>query len=95
MPLFEVGDRVRIRNAHPPGHRRTPFYARGKTGMIERYCGEFRNPEELAYGFDGLPRRELYRVRLRQAELWDSYVGPPGDTLDLEIYDHWLERLEE
>lgn len=95
MPLFEVGDRVRIRNAHPPGHRRTPFYARGKTGVIERYCGEFRNPEELAYGFDGLPRRELYRVRLRQAELWDSYGGPPGDTLDLEIYDHWLERLEE
>ena len=95
MPLFEVGDRVRIRNAHPPGHRRTPFYARGKTGVIERYCGEFRNPEELAYGFDGLPRRELYRVRLRQAELWDSYDGPPGDTLDLEIYDHWLERLEE
>ena len=95
MPLFEVGDRVRIRDAHPPGHRRTPFYARGKTGVIERYCGEFRNPEELAYGFDGLPRRELYRVRLRQAELWDSYDGPPGDTLDLEIYDHWLERLEE
>ena len=95
MPLFEVGDRVRIRNAHPPGHRRTPFYARGKTGVIERYCGEFRNPEELAYGFDGLPRRELYRVRLRQAELWDSYGGPSGDTLDLEIYDHWLERLEE
>ncbi len=95
MPLFEVGDRVRIRNAHPPGHRRTPFYARGKTGVIERYCGAFRNPEELAYGFDGLPRRELYRVRLRQTELWDSYDGPPGDTLDLEIYDHWLERLEE
>lgn len=95
MPLFEVGERVRIRSAHPPGHRRTPFYARGKTGVIERYCGEFRNPEELAYGFDGLPRRELYRVRLRQTELWDSYDGPSGDTLDLEIYDHWLERLEE
>ena len=95
MPLFDVGDRVRIRNSHPPGHRRTPFYARGKTGVIERYCGEFRNPEELAYGFDGLPRRELYRVRFRQTEIWDSYGGPPGDTLDLEIYDHWLERLEE
>lgn len=95
MPLFEVGDRVRVRNSHPPGHRRTPFYARGKTGVIERYCGKFRNPEELAYGFDGLPGRELYRVRFRQTELWDPYDGPPGDTLDLEIYDHWLERLEE
>jgi hypothetical protein len=95
MPLFSVGDRVRIRNSHPPGHRRTPFYARGKTGVIERYCGDFRNPEELAYGFDGTPRRELYRVRIVQADIWPDYAGAPQDTLDLEIYDHWLERVEE
>ncbi|MGB0632617.1 MAG: SH3-like domain-containing protein, partial [Alphaproteobacteria bacterium] len=30
--MFSVGDRVRIKNSHPPGHRRTPFYVRGKTG---------------------------------------------------------------
>ncbi len=94
MPLFSAGEQVRIRNAHPPGHRRTPFYVRGKTGVIERYCGEFPNPEELAYGFDGLPRRELYRVRFRQSDLWTDYQGAAGDTLDLEIYDHWLERQE-
>ena len=52
---FEVGDAVRVALSHPPGHRRTPFYIRGKTGVVERYCGAFRNPEELAYGFDGEP----------------------------------------
>ena len=94
MPLFNVGDRVRIRDSHPPGHRRTPFYARGKIGVIERYCGDFRNPEELAYGFDGTPKRELYRVRLAQTDLWENYEGPADDTLDLEIFDHWLEKAE-
>jgi len=68
---------------------------RGKEGIIERYCGEFKNPEELAYGFDGTPKRELYRVRLSQVELWDEYQGSSDDTLDLEIYDHWLEKVED
>ena len=92
MTDFKVGDRVRIAKAHPPGHRRIPEYIRGKTGTIERYCGEFRNPEELAYGFDGLPKRALYRVRFKQSEVWRDYRGPDGDTLDLEVQEHWLQK---
>jgi nitrile hydratase len=91
--MFSAGDRVRIKDSHPPGHRRTPYYARGKTGVVERYCGNFKNPEELAYGFDGTPERELYRVRIIQRELWPEYEGSDSDTLDLEIYDHWLEKI--
>ena len=45
-----------------------PVYARGREGTIERFCGAFPNPEELAYGFDGLPKRPLYRVRMRQID---------------------------
>ena len=88
---FQAGDRVRVADAHPPGHRRTPWYIRGKTGVVECYCGAFRNPEELAYGFDGEPRRHLYRVRFAQTDVWDGYDGPAQDTLDLEVYQHWLE----
>ena len=95
MTMFSVGDRVRIKDSHPPGHRRTPFYVRGKTGVIERYCGDFKNPEALAYGFDGTPESELNSVRLAQPDLWENYEGPASDTLDLEIYDHWLEKVEE
>lgn len=95
MTMFSTGDRVRIKDSHPPGHRRTPYYVRGKTGVVERYCGNFKNPEELAYGFDGLPKRELYRVRITQTELWPDYEGSNNDTLDLEIYDHWLEKIGE
>jgi nitrile hydratase len=88
---FNVGDRVRVKAAHPPGHRRTPHYIRGKPGVIERVCGAFANPEELAYGFDGEPKRVLYRVRFRQRDVWPDYAGPERDYLELEIYEHWLE----
>jgi nitrile hydratase len=88
---FQPGDRVRVRQAEPPGHIRTPYYIRGKAGEIERICGSFGNPEELAYGRPGLPRRPLYRVRFRQSEIWPDYAGAQADTLDVEIYEHWLD----
>jgi len=88
---FKPGDRVRIIAANPPGHRRVPTYARGRAGTIERLCGEFANPEELAYGFDGLPKRMLYRVRIKQTDIWPDYKGSAKDLLELEIYEHWLE----
>ena len=87
---FKQGDPVRVIDSHPPGHRRTPYYIRGKVGEIERVCGEFPNPEELAYGFDGLPKKTLYRVRFRQKDVWSDYSGPTKDTVDVDIFEHWL-----
>jgi len=57
--------------------------------------GEFRDPEKLAYGGDGLPRQPLYLVGFRQADLWQPYVEAPGDSLYVDIYEHWLERAGE
>jgi nitrile hydratase len=87
---FNVGDLVVVLRRFPPGHRRTPYYIRGKSGVIERICGAFPNPEELAYGFDGEPKKVLYRVRFRQQDVWTDYRGPAQDTIELEIYEHWL-----
>ena len=66
MARFRPGERVAVRRADPPGHLRTPWYCRGKFGVIERLCGEFGNPEALAYGLSGDPERPLYRVRFSQ-----------------------------
>lgn len=89
-PIYQTGDSVYIIVSFPPGHRRTPSYIKGKTGVIERYCGAFVNPEERAYGFTGTPKKHLYRVRFNQTDIWEDYDGPAKDTLDLEIYEHWL-----
>jgi nitrile hydratase subunit beta len=93
-PRFRTGARVAVRFADPPGHLRTPWYIRGKSGEVERLCGAFANPEELAYNRPGLPAQPLYRVRFRQRDLWPDYAGPAQDTLEVEIYQHWLEPAE-
>ena len=87
---YSVGDRVRVIDLAKPGHVRTPLYVRGKLGTIDHCCGEFENPENRAYGRVGDARIPLYRVRLRQRDLWPDYDGAEQDTLVLEIYDHWL-----
>lgn len=90
---FKPGDRVRVRDDDPAGHVRTPRYIRGKPGVIERYCGAFNNPEDLAYGGSGLPRQPLYRVRFLQCEVWPDYTGYREDSLDIEVFQHWLQPL--
>jgi hypothetical protein len=90
-PRFKPGARVKVRRADPPGHIRTPWYIRGHTGEVERLCGSFPNPEELAYNRSGLPAQPLYRVRFRQHELWTDYRGATQDSIEIEIYQHWLE----
>ncbi len=87
---FKPGDRVRVRVDRPPHHYRTPGYIQGKIGVIERIEGEFRNPEQLAHGGDGLPERPLYLVKFPQAEVWPKYQGGPQDAVLVDLYEHWL-----
>lgn len=89
---FAVGERVRITTRQPIGHYRTPVYVRGRTGVIERVLPYFLNPEEEGYGKNAGTTVRLYRVRLRQSELWPDYAGQPQDELQIEIYEHWLEK---
>jgi hypothetical protein len=91
MPRFALGDHVRILDLHKQGHIRIPWYVRWRVGVIERYCGAFPNPEELAYAKPDLPAVDLYRVRLNQLDIWSDYDGLSRDTLEIEVYDHWLE----
>ena len=92
---FAVGDRVAVRAAFPPGHVRTPFFVRGKTGRVAQVLGPYRNPEELAYGRNGEPALPLYRVLFETADLWDNYRGAPKDTTVVDIYENWLDAVEE
>ena len=91
---FEPGDAIRVKALTPPGHVRTPWFIRGKTGEIVQRLGVFGNPESLAYGGDGRPAMPLYRVRFDQRELWPDYRGPSHDEVIVDIFEHWLELRE-
>lgn len=88
-----VAERVRVKSMMPPGHVRTPAYLRGKTGVVERALGAFANPEVLAYHHQA-PLRDLLRVRFAMSEVWGPDAECPDDTLDAEIFAHWLEPAD-
>ena len=89
-PRFAPGDRVRVYARFPPGHVRTPWYCRGKSGEIERVCERFGNPEQLAYGNRNADREVLYRVGFPSRSLWPDYGGSERDRVEIEIFEHWL-----
>lgn len=93
-PRFAPGTPVRVRADWPetrgPCHIRTPHYLRGRAGVVERALGAFPNPEDLAFARPA-PRRALYHVRFEQPPIWGE--GRAGDTLLVELYEHWLDPL--
>jgi hypothetical protein len=92
-PKFQVGEKVTVSARFPEGrnHIRTPFYIRGKTGEIERVCGAFKKPEDLAFGTYDTDPIPLYRVRFDQTHVWPDYTGNSADKIEIEIFEHWLE----
>lgn len=91
--MFTDGSRVRVLDRTVFGHCRTPLYLKGKVGEVVSLTGAWRDPETLAYHKPGLPLRRLYRVRFRQTDLWPGYQNP-ADTLEADLYEHWLEPAE-
>ena len=89
---FSAGTPVRVRNDWPetrgPVHIRTPHYLRGKAGTVVRALGAFPNPEDLAFARPA-DLRLLYHVAFPQDALWPD--GRRGDTVVVEVYEHWLE----
>jgi nitrile hydratase subunit beta len=88
---FEPGDAVLVKSDEPAKHHRTPWYVKGKTGLVDAVYDPWPNPEEMAYGMTGGPHIPVYRVEFDQRDLWDDYEGPTQDRLVVDIFEHWLE----
>ncbi|MGF1649534.1 MAG: SH3-like domain-containing protein [Hyphomicrobiaceae bacterium] len=93
-PRFGIGSPVTVADREAVGHCRSPWYLRGKHGVVVGIQGAFRDPAGLAYHTPGLPPRVLYKVRFRQPDLWPGYAGPSDDHLEADIYETWLEAAE-
>ena len=90
---FNLGEKVRVKSLSQPGHIRTPYFIRGQLGIVETLFGDYPNPEELAYGRSGKPAVPLYCVKFKQRHIWNKYCGEKNDTLLVDIYEHWLEKV--
>ncbi len=90
--MFAPGQTVRVKDDWPetrgPVHIRTPHYVRGMQGTVVRQLGAFANPEDLAFARPAAVRPR-YHVRFDQPSIWQE--GQPGDQVQLEIFEHWLD----
>ena len=88
-PRFGPGDRVRVRDWHPPGHTRCPRYVRGKAGVVVRVDGIESVPDIEAHG--AARRHEpTYSVKFDAADLWGD--GQRGVSVHADLWDSYLER---
>ena len=92
---FRAGDPVTVRTDLVNHHHRTPAFIKGKRGRVRAVSGPFLDPESRAHGGTGEPRRLLYHVEFRQAEVWaERWREGLGDLLLMDLYEQWLERAE-
>jgi nitrile hydratase beta subunit len=89
-PAFAVGDRVRTRNLHPPGHTRLPRYARGREGVVVLSHGAHVYPDSHAHGRGESPC-PLYTVRFTAREIWGQDANA-RDSVSLDLWEPYLER---
>ena len=85
---FGVGDTVRVRNMHPPGHTRCPGYVRGKVGVVTRLDGEWNIPDVEAHSPERIAEA-LYSVRFTADELWGD--GQPDVRFNVDLWDSYLD----
>jgi len=88
-PRYAVGDEVRVRERHPPGHTRAPRYVQGKRGTIVRYDGAFNVADIEAHG-GGFITDPLYSVRFTSRELWGE-AGADGEVMHVDLFERYLE----
>ncbi len=90
--LFAVGDPVVVRADAADHHHRTPWFVKGKSGVVRAVSGPFFDPESRAHGGSGEPKRLLYQVEFSQSQIWgDRYAGNSDDLLLIDLYEQWLE----
>jgi nitrile hydratase len=88
-PRYAVGDDVRVREWHPPGHTRAPRYVQGRRGTVARVDGAFNIDDIEAHG-GGSVTDPLYSVRFTSRELWGE-AGSDGDVVHVDLFERYLE----
>ena len=88
-PRYSVGDDVRVREWHPPGHTRAARYVQGRRGTVVRVDGAFDIDDITAHG-GGSVADPLYAVRFTSQELWGE-AGADGEVVCVNLFERYLE----
>ena len=88
-PRFAVGDRVRVRRIHPPGHTRVPRYVRGVEGDVVHVAPPFSFPDRAAHGLS-VRCEPTYHVAFDARALWPE-DGVAGDDVVVDLWETYLE----
>ncbi|HKP44748.1 nitrile hydratase subunit beta [Mycobacterium sp.] len=88
-PRYSVGDEVRVRERHPPGHTRAPRYVQGKRGTVVRVDGAHNIDDIEAHGGPAVAD-PLYSVRFTSRQLWGE-AGADGEVMHVDLFERYLE----
>ncbi len=87
---FQLGDRVRVRHDHVPGHVRLPGYIRGKTGVVVGESPAYPFPDAHAHGIEAQDE-PTYDVRFRSEDLWPGSAD--AALVHVGVFRSYLERI--
>lgn len=82
------GDRVRVKDEHPPGHIRAPRYVRGRRGVVVHVTPPFQYPDAEAHGL-AHEHEPTCHVRFEARELW----GDGAEENCSVVVDLWRSYL--
>jgi nitrile hydratase len=93
-PKFAVGSKVQITNVPADSHSRLPGYLRGRIGTVERvFEGDYAYFCHTGDGIgDPMP---IYIVEFDPAEIWGSRAEEGPLMLYAELFEAYLEPIEE
>ena len=86
-----IGDTVRVRGDHVPGHVRMPAYIRGKRGVVVGISPAYPFPDAHAHGVEA-DDEPTYDVRFVSTELWPDAAEPA--LVHVGVFESYLERDE-
>ena len=89
QPLLAIGDRVRVRDDHVPGHVRMPAYIRGKRGVVVGISPAYPFPDAHAHGVEAEDERTC-DVRFVSTELWPDAAEPA--MVHVGVFESYLDR---
>ena len=92
QPQFDIGDPVRVRNLHPPGHTRLPRYVRGKRGDVVRFYG-FQDVQDAQPPGVTVGPQAVYAVQFAARDLWGD-AAESNSTVCIDMWESYLESLE-